>query len=282
MNQAVRIARGDGRNYFGQTMTQTKTNRAQPTPKDLTSSLLALFKRLIAEGVLSPGDRLPPERELAEMVGVSRSSLRQALKVLETMGVISQRVGSGTRLNPAAASILAEPLQFLILLEGITFQELMEARLIVEPELAARAAVLATAEQVEALERAIVQMEESTADPDRFVASDLEFHQAVYRAAGNRVCTMLFTVVHQSLEDLVRFTSELVEPEHTIRLHRRILTAIRRRDPEAARLRMREHLQDARALLERAADAQVRSSLKGRLGALARGRRGGQAEKRER
>jgi GntR family transcriptional repressor for pyruvate dehydrogenase complex len=234
----------------------------------LTGSLLQLFKRLIADGVLSPGDRLPPERELAELVGVSRSSLRPALKVLENLGIISQRVGSGTRLNPAAASILAEPLQFLILLDGITFQELMEARLIVEPELAARAAERATAEDQEALKRAISRMEECADNPDEFVACDLEFHQAVYRAAGNRVCTMLFTVVHQSLEELVRFTSLLVEPEHTIRFHRRILAAIRRGKPDAAREQMREHLEDVCSLLARGADAQARITLEDRLDLL--------------
>ena len=234
----------------------------------LTGSLLQLFKRLIADGVLSPGDRLPPERELAELVGVSRSSLRPALKVLENMGIISQRVGSGTRLNPAAASILAEPLQFLILLDGITFQELMEARLIVEPELAARAAERATAEDREALKRAIARMEECADNPAEFVACDLQFHQAVYRAAGNRVCTMLFTVVHQSLEELVRFTSLLVEPEHTIRFHRRILAAIRRGNADSAREQMREHLEDVCSLLARGADAQARITLEDRLDLL--------------
>src|SRR5687768_14237734 len=128
--------------------------------RDLTGTLLALFKRLIAEGALVPGDRLPPERELAEMTGVSRSSLRQALKVLDNLGIISQRVGSGTRLNESAASVLSQPLEFLILLEGISFQELMEARLIVEPELAARAAVRASAEELSVLEAAIRGMEE--------------------------------------------------------------------------------------------------------------------------
>lgn len=231
----------------------------------LTGSLLQLFKQLIAEGVLTPGDRLMPERELAELLGVSRSSLRPVLKVLENMGVISQRVGSGTRLNKAAASILAEPLQFLILLDGITSQELMEARLIVEPELAARAAERATAQDVEDLKRAIVRMEESEHDPREFVDSDLEFHQAVYRAAGNRVCTMLFTVVHQSLEELVRYTSELVQPEHTIRFHRRIFSAIRRGLPDAARQQMREHLEDVCALLARGADAHALAVLEKRL-----------------
>ena len=127
--------------------------------RDLTGSLLELFKGLIAEGVLVPGSKLPAERDLAAMLGVSRSSLRQALKVLENLGVISQRVGSGTRLNPGAASILAEPLQFWILLDGITFAELVDARLIVEPKLAGLAAEKATKKDLDALQSAIAQME---------------------------------------------------------------------------------------------------------------------------
>src|SRR3954468_5173264 len=108
----------------------TRTKRKE----DVTVRLITIFKQLIAEGVLKPGGRLPAEREMAESFGVSRSSLRQALKVLEIMGVISQRVGDGTYLNAGAPSILSEPMEFLILLDGISFHELMEARLIVEPE----------------------------------------------------------------------------------------------------------------------------------------------------
>src|SRR4051794_8679636 len=93
---------------------------------DVTVKLIAVFKQLIAEGSLLPGSRLPPERELAGNFGVSRSSLRQALKVLEIMGVISQRVGDGTYLNSGANAILGEPMHFLILLDGISFHELME------------------------------------------------------------------------------------------------------------------------------------------------------------
>lgn len=231
----------------------------------LTSSLLSLFKKLIADGVLAPGDRLPSERDLAAMMGVSRPSLRQALKVLENLGVISQRVGSGTRLNSATASFLSEPLQFLILLERITFHEMAEARLIMEPDLAAQAAVRATAEDLLALERAIVQMEESATDPERVVAADLAFHRALYQAARNRVCTVLFTVVHESLKEMVQFTSGMVEPKHTLEFHKRIVTAIRQRNPDAARQRMREHLQDVCVLLARGADTQTHRELEDRL-----------------
>ena len=100
---------------------------------DVTARLLATFKQLISEGALVPGARLPAEREMANNLRVSRGSLRQVLKMLEIMGVVSQRVGDGTYLNAAAHSMLAEPMEFLILLDGITFEELMDARLIVEP-----------------------------------------------------------------------------------------------------------------------------------------------------
>ena len=79
---------------------------------DVTTRLLGTFKQLISEGTLSPGVRLPAEREMASNLKVSRGSLRQALKMLEVMGVVSQRVGDRTYLNEAAPSILAEPMDF--------------------------------------------------------------------------------------------------------------------------------------------------------------------------
>jgi GntR family transcriptional regulator, transcriptional repressor for pyruvate dehydrogenase complex len=245
-------------------------SRLQLTEKeDVTGALITVFKRLISEGALTPGARLPAERELAEKFGVARSSLRQALKVLEIMGVISQRVGDGTYLNSAAPTILSEPLEFLILLDGISFHELMEARLIVEPELAARAASRATTEDLAELHRDLAAMEKSRKVNQQFVEADLKFHRTIFRVAGNRVCSLMFTVVHQSLERLIHLTSQLVEPDHTLALHKRVYTAIRRNDPEEARRRMTEHLEDARELFVRAADLQAKTSLGSRIEELA-------------
>jgi GntR family transcriptional repressor for pyruvate dehydrogenase complex len=126
-----------------------RTTAAVPAPKqDLTNQLLARFKDLISERVLQPGMKLPPERELAPKFGVSRSSLRHALKVLETMGVVTQRVGDGTYVTANAGRILSEPLEFLLLLDGISAADVIDTRLIVEPELAARAAHQATTEDL--------------------------------------------------------------------------------------------------------------------------------------
>jgi len=231
-------------------VTQSQVRKLAPQTGDLTGSLLSYFKQLIRDGALLPGDRLPPERELADTIGVSRSSLRQALKVLSSMGVISQRVGSGTRLNPVGASILSEPLRFLVLLAAISPAELMEARLIMEPDLAARAAERASPVDLRSIDEALTRMEGSERGSQGWVQSDLDFHRAVNRAAGNRACAMLFSVVHESLEDLVQLTSTMVEAEHTIGYHRRIETAIRRKDAEGARRAMFEHIADASRLVD--------------------------------
>ena len=242
---------------------------AAARPKaDVTARLVGVFKQLISEGALIPGSRLPPEREFAQTLGVARSSLRQALKVLEVMGVISQRVGDGTYLNSAAPSLLGEPLDFLILLDGISAHELMEARLIVEPELAARAASRASSEQIAALGRRLEAMEERARNRAQFVEEDLLFHQAVFQGAGNRVCSLMFSVVHRSMHDLMDLTSQLVRPEHTINLHKKIYTAIRRRNPGAARVRMAEHLEDAKSLFMRASERREQRRLQARIGTL--------------
>jgi len=239
-----------------------------PSKDDVTVRLLSNFKRLISEGALVAGSRLPSERELAENFQVSRSSLRQALKVLEIMGVISQRVGDGTYLNATAPTVLGEPMEFLILLNGISFHELMEARIIVEPELAARAATRATAEDLAVLRREMTAMRDNAKTKSRGSQHDLQFHQAIFAAAGNRVCSMMFTVVHQSLQGLMELTSRRVPVEHTLHLHQRIYSAIRRADADEARKRMAEHLLDAKSLLERANDEQQSSKLQNRILAL--------------
>ncbi len=232
--------------------------------QDITARLITAFKEMIADGTVMPGQKLPPERDLAQSFGVARSSLRQALKVLEIMGVISQRVGDGTYLNTGAAAILGEPMEFLILLDGITFHELMEARLIVEPELTARAAARATTEDIAELRGVLKGMEEARGDHERFVELDLLFHHTIFRIAANRVCGLMFTVVHQSLAKLIHLTSQVVPAEHTLALHRRIFHAIRKRDAEEARRRMTEHLDDARGLLLRAAEEQASEGVRSR------------------
>jgi GntR family transcriptional repressor for pyruvate dehydrogenase complex len=220
----------------------------QQAKGDITVKLISSIKGLISKGVLAPGCKLPPERELARRFGVNRSSLRQALKVLQLMGVLYQRVGDGTYLNSDASNILHEPMEFLILMGDISHEELFEARLIVETELAARAAERATAEDLAALRCAIADMANSRSEEARLDA-DVAFHEAIFRASGNRVCQLIFTVIHRAILMSMAQISRRVDMKRPLSFHKAIYSAIYERRPEEARRLMAEHLVDAKSLL---------------------------------
>src|SRR6266480_1134606 len=113
----------------------------EPIPRiDLTDEVVRRFKLLLEQGKIQPGSRLPPERELATILGISRPSLRHGLKALELMGTIESKRRHGTFVSESAAKVLENPLDFVILLSDITFDKVFEVRKIVEMELAALAA----------------------------------------------------------------------------------------------------------------------------------------------
>lgn len=216
----------------------------------ITAKLIGRIKEMIASGAIAPGSKFPPERELAKGFGVNRASVRQALKVLEIMGVLSQHVGDGTYLSDSAETILNEPIDFLVLLDDLSQHELFETRLMIEPELTARAAERATAEDLSALRNAIFAMERSKTTRDRLNA-DLAFHEAVFRASGNRICHLLFKGIHRTLLMSMGRLSDRVSVDQPLNFHRRIYAAIRERNPQVARLAMEEHIMDARQLMGR-------------------------------
>ena len=215
----------------------------------ITARLISRIKSMIADGTLTPGTKFPPERNLAIKFSANRTSVRQALKVLEIMGVLTQRVGDGTYLSNSAETILNEPLDFLVLLDDLSHHELFETRLIVEPELTARAAQRATAEDIAALRAAVSAMEKSKNTKERLTA-DMAFHDAVFRASGNRICQLLFKQIHRTVLTSMSHLSNRVSLEQPLMYHRRIYKAIRERDAEGARQAMREHILDARSLLD--------------------------------
>ncbi|MBW8746256.1 MAG: FadR family transcriptional regulator [Acidobacteria bacterium] len=233
---------------------KTRLSLAAPGGKDkgdVTHLLILRFQQMLSDGLLSPGSKLPSERELAQHFGVARSSLRQALKVLEIMGVIQQKVGDGSYLNPDASSVLAVPMEFLFLLDDISWQELMEMRLIMEPALAARAAEHANSADIALLKQSLDDFENSKGDHFQMVASDLLFHRAIFIASGNRLSERLFHLIHRAMLNVMLVTSQLVELEHTLAFHKPIFNAIKQRDAELARKLMTDHLNDANNLLLR-------------------------------
>ena len=223
--------------------------KKNPTADLVTGKLITRFKDLLASGTLKPGEHLPAERDLASQFGVSRSSLRPALKILESMGIVSQRVGHGTRLISNAAAILSEPFGPPVLIDGISIFELHEARIIVEPELAARAAERATTEHLSTLKKSIETMQKTGSDPVKRIEQDLIFHSTIHHAAGNRVCEHMFTSVNRAMMTSISVTTHRVPYQHTIAFHTPIYEAIHERDPERARREMMAHLTETKSQL---------------------------------
>ena len=220
-----------------------------PGKDDVTQSLILQFQDMLREGRIAQGDRLPPERELAAHFNVARSSLRQALKVLEILGVITQRVGDGSYLNSDAAALLSVPLEFLFLLDDTSVEDLTELRLLMEPGLASLAAQRATDDDVRMLRRSIRDSKNSDGDKLKLVSSDLLFHRSIFKASKNRTAENLFHNVHRAMAKMMLVTSQLVELEHTLAFHKPILKAIEQGKSDDAAQLMREHLEDATALL---------------------------------
>jgi GntR family transcriptional regulator, transcriptional repressor for pyruvate dehydrogenase complex len=220
--------------------------------RDLTTILIGRVKEMISSRQVNPGEKLPSERELAERFGVSRPSLRNALKVLEIMGVVSQRVGDGTYLNRDASQVLSVPFEFLFLMDETSMQDLVDIRLIIEPPLAARAAQWADVHEIEMLNRSLLAMEASEGDRVKMIEADLAFHRAIFDASGNRLAGRLFNALHQIMLDIMVVTSQMSDPTHTLQYHRPIFKAIRHRKADDAARLMTEHLQDARKLLQSA------------------------------
>jgi GntR family transcriptional repressor for pyruvate dehydrogenase complex len=216
--------------------------------EDLTNRLIGAFNQLISQGVLQPGAKLPPERELAPRFGVSRSSLRHALKALENMGILYQRVGDGTYVRESREDILSRPLELLILLDGISASELLETRLIVEPELAARAADRATSSDLQGLNQTIADMHKQK-DQQKLAELDIAFHRGIFVASGNRLSQRIFPIIQRAMLKSIAITSTLVDAEHTLSFHKPIYEAIYKRKPLEARQKMIEHLEDAKRLL---------------------------------
>lgn len=244
--------------------------RRREATGDITGKLLASFKALISSGTFIPGCKLPPERELARQFGVNRSSLRQALKVLQLMGVLSQRVGDGTYLSADAANVLREPIEFLILMGDISDEELFDARMIVESELASRAAERATMRDLKSLRKAIDDMEASRSDQAR-IDADLAFHEAIFQASGNRVCRLIFSVIHRAILLSMSKIVTRVAVKQPLSYHRAIYQAIFERNPSEARRQMTDHLLDAKSLLPSSQVSQTRAGRSGiRIGPISR------------
>jgi GntR family transcriptional regulator, transcriptional repressor for pyruvate dehydrogenase complex len=213
----------------------TRTTLAEEVCGRLTAHLV--------NGDWQPGDRLPSERELCELLGVGRASLREALKALALIGMIESRVGEGTFVRNRS-EFLASPLLWSIAgSDESQRKELVEARRLLERELAMLAAQRATSAELQQIEMLLNRMSQSVKDPKVFMEADINFHLAIAQAAHNRPLLngvqLIRNVMRQWIEQSLRAEGTAAE---VLLQHEAIFRAIERRDSEGARQAMEQHL----------------------------------------
>ena len=225
----------------------------------LTEQLIQKLSALVLRGTMASGEQLPPERELAEMLGVSRSSLRQALKALQAMGVLEVRHGSGTYLSPDAREILSVPSRVLVPLRGFSQAELFEVRRALEAESAAAAAERANHEDLAKIRLELQGMQESRHDRHAYGKHDLGFHQAIAAASGNRFFIWFLAVANRLLYQAMLRRPKQRNLDRSVKEHEDILRAIESRDPDLARRTMLHHVSLHKYyLLDEEAPAEIR------------------------
>jgi GntR family transcriptional repressor for pyruvate dehydrogenase complex len=210
----------------------------------LYEQIVQQIEESILAGSLKPGDQLPAEREMATRFGVSRTAVREAVKALREKGLVESYSGKGTFVTNGTSQVIRQSLDLMTRFgqpEGLA--HLVDLRRILEPEIAALAATRIDDQLLGVMREAVATMDRSLNDPEGYIEADLDFHLALAEAVDNPlILSLLDSVVGLLRRQRVRIFGADGGPEHGQFHHKRILEAVERRDPEAARDLMRAHL----------------------------------------
>jgi GntR family transcriptional regulator, transcriptional repressor for pyruvate dehydrogenase complex len=217
----------------------------------LSDEIASRLTSYILEEGLKPGERLPPERELITRLSVGRSSLREALKTLSAVGAVEILGREGTFVGRGGAEQLTKPLFWNLLLGERTMDEVIEARRLVEVDLAGLAAERACEEEITALAQQLERMRASRGNADSYSDQDMAFHLAVGQAAHNRILSQVLQTMRHIIRAWIRKNILDVRGEpQSFEEHIPIFEAIARHDPQVARQAMGDHLARASARIE--------------------------------
>lgn len=224
-------------------------------PRRAFEEIIVRIENDIYEGKLKVGDRLPPERELAEIFQVSRASVREALRVLEAFGVLSARRGTGADSGSIVSALDTTPLSGLLRMHAtllhMPLTDLLEMREAIEVVTARRAAERASPEQADQL-GAIVDAMARANSPEEFLVHDADFHLTLARISGNAVAPLVLGAVRDAIARQVLGAFKRLEEagewsaEHAwlVREHAEVVEQIRRADPDAAARAFDRHVQN--------------------------------------
>jgi GntR family transcriptional regulator, transcriptional repressor for pyruvate dehydrogenase complex len=210
------------------------------------------IKALIVAGDLQPGDALPSERELAAMLGISRPSLREAIRVLSAMNVVEPRHGGGTYVTSLDPRLLAQPVSFLLQVDPTAFRHLHEVRQVLEVGAARLAAPRISADVLAHLGELADAATQALPDPARYLELDYQIHTAIIEATGNPIYISLYeSIADLSLESRKQTAQNPAVRQRAHEDHLAIIAALREHDPAAAGQAMSSHLEAMRQALTR-------------------------------
>ncbi len=216
-------------------------------PHKITEEIIDQIKELIRTGELSPGDKLPPERELSRIFGVGRSSLREAISILDNMGLLEMRPRQGNFVRQVKSPDLRDPILRMVEEDASHILELYELRKDIELAAAGQAALRRTPKDLQDLAAALEQMEQSLERGEVVVADERLFHLGLARASKNYVRTHVLSVIFDISHDHFSLVYEkfIEDGSHLSEIyqqHKKIFEAVQDQNPIAAREAMHEHL----------------------------------------
>ncbi|MDY4078108.1 MAG: FadR/GntR family transcriptional regulator [Clostridium sp.] len=200
------------------------------------------IKDIVRSGELKRGDKLPSERDLALKLNVSRTSVREAIKALETLGLIESKHGEGNYIRSDFEDILLEPLSIVFMLIGSDKNEILQLRNAIEPEVAKIAAENITNDEIEKLED-IIEKLSKTKDSKECASLDKEFHYTIAKASKNHLLSTIIFSVSSLIEEYID-ESKIYDDkkEEVIKEHRKILKALKEHNKDEAFNEAKRHL----------------------------------------
>jgi GntR family transcriptional repressor for pyruvate dehydrogenase complex len=234
-----------------------QAGKPQTLDTQLTSHVVNYIRARMEDGSLKPGDRIPPEREFAKELKISRASLRMGIGYLAAMGVMKVRHGVGTFVADGPAEFGKSSLGLLGALHGFKSWQMFEVRMLLETNLAALAAERGNEEHFTVLAEELAEMYATIDDPAQYLIHDVRFHRTIAQASGNPILAALMETVSTALYEERRKTAERArDRKSSLEAHREIYRAIRTANPAEARNAMERHLHSAES--EQAAEQSVR------------------------
>lgn len=241
------------------TQTADSPTQIPPVQRETIMEMVAQrIEALVRNGELGRGSRLPSEPRLAEMLQVSRASLREALKGMMFLGLLKARPGDGTYLQPSLSSMVSRHFQWMLLLQEIKYLEIYELRQILEPAAAALASRRATPDDLAQMRHALAGMRSSAKDPEAYIHNEMQFHTAIVQASKNAAIQTTMQMMYGALSEGRHRTMPLVDDIlQNCAKHERIFSLIAKRDAAGARRAVVEDLKYAQALLKK--DLRIRN-----------------------